>query len=126
MLIVAAAMVLYQEFESRILVPRVYGRTLRLSPAIVLVAQTLLGRHAWALRLPVALASTACVALVLSVVAFTLLQAPTLPFVARRLGVVAEGEAQQLDVESSPLTRSSYHARQQTESGEQNVSIKTA
>ena len=31
-------MFLYQEFESRILVPRVYGRVLRLSPAIVLVA----------------------------------------------------------------------------------------
>src|SRR6185503_14330530 len=30
LLIVAAAMFLYQEFESRILVPRVYGRTLRL------------------------------------------------------------------------------------------------
>jgi predicted PurR-regulated permease PerM len=35
---VAVAMFLYQEFESRILVPRVYGRVLRLSPAIVLVA----------------------------------------------------------------------------------------
>ncbi|HEY4179597.1 MAG TPA: AI-2E family transporter [Kofleriaceae bacterium] len=31
-------MFLYQEFESRILVPRVYGRTLRLPPAIVLIA----------------------------------------------------------------------------------------
>jgi cell volume regulation protein A len=39
------------------------------------------------------------------VIAFTLVQAPTLPWVARRLGVVAEGEAQQLDIESSPLTR---------------------
>ena len=39
------------------------------------------------------------------VVVFTLVQAPTLPWVARRLGVVAEGEAQQLDIESSPLTR---------------------
>ena len=39
------------------------------------------------------------------VVAFTLVQAPTLPAVARRLRVVAEGEAQQLDIESSPLTR---------------------
>ncbi len=38
MAIVAAAMFLYQEFESRILVPRVYGRVLRLSPAIVLIA----------------------------------------------------------------------------------------
>ena len=35
---VTVLMVLYQEFESRILVPRVYGRTLRLPPAIVLVA----------------------------------------------------------------------------------------
>ncbi len=38
MLIVAGAMAVYQEFESRILVPRVYGRTLRMSPAIVLIA----------------------------------------------------------------------------------------
>jgi len=37
-LIVIGLMVLYQEFESRILVPRVYGRVLRLPPAIVLVA----------------------------------------------------------------------------------------
>jgi predicted PurR-regulated permease PerM len=58
MLIVAGAMVLYQEFESRILVPRVYGRTLRLSPAIVLVALliggTLLGMLGALLALPVA------------------------------------------------------------------------
>ncbi len=39
------------------------------------------------------------------VVVFTLVQAPTLPWVARRLGLVAEGETQQLDIESSPLTR---------------------
>ena len=39
------------------------------------------------------------------VVVFTIVQAPTLPAVARRLGVVAEGEAQPLDIESSPLTR---------------------
>lgn len=37
-LIVVAIMVVYQEFESRLLVPRVYGRTLRLPPAVVLVA----------------------------------------------------------------------------------------
>jgi putative heme transporter len=37
-LIVAGLMVLYQEFESRILVPRVYGQVLRLPPAVVLVA----------------------------------------------------------------------------------------
>jgi predicted PurR-regulated permease PerM len=56
--IVAAAMFLYQEFESRILVPRVYGRTLRLSPALVLVALlvggTLLGILGALLALPVA------------------------------------------------------------------------
>lgn len=39
------------------------------------------------------------------VVVFTLVQAPTLPAVARRLGVTAEDEAQPLDIESSPLTR---------------------
>jgi predicted PurR-regulated permease PerM len=37
-LIVVGVMLLYQEFESRILVPRVYGRVLRLPPAVVLVA----------------------------------------------------------------------------------------
>jgi predicted PurR-regulated permease PerM len=37
-IVIVALMVLYQEFESRILVPRVYGRVLRLAPAIVLVA----------------------------------------------------------------------------------------
>jgi cell volume regulation protein A len=39
------------------------------------------------------------------VVVFTVVQAPTLPWVARRLGVAAAGEAQELDIESSPLTR---------------------
>ncbi len=56
--IVAIAMFAYQEFESRILVPRVYGRVLRLSPAIVLVALliggTLLGILGALLALPVA------------------------------------------------------------------------
>jgi predicted PurR-regulated permease PerM len=56
--IVALAMVLYQEFESRILVPRVYGRTLRLAPAMVLIALliggTLLGILGALLALPIA------------------------------------------------------------------------
>jgi putative heme transporter len=55
---VLVAMVLYQEFESRILVPRVYGRVLRLSPAAVIVALlvggTLLGIVGALLALPVA------------------------------------------------------------------------
>jgi predicted PurR-regulated permease PerM len=58
MLLVAALMFLYQEFESRILVPRVYGRTLRMSPAIVLLALlvggTLLGILGALLSLPIA------------------------------------------------------------------------
>jgi predicted PurR-regulated permease PerM len=37
-LIVLIALVLYQQFEDRILVPRVYGRTLNLPPVIVLIA----------------------------------------------------------------------------------------
>ena len=37
------------------------------------------------------------------VVLFTLVQAPTLPLVARRLGVAAEGEAREMEVESAPL-----------------------
>jgi predicted PurR-regulated permease PerM len=56
--IVAALMFLYQEFESRVLVPRVYGRVLRLSPAVVLVALlaggTLLGILGALLALPIA------------------------------------------------------------------------
>ena len=39
------------------------------------------------------------------VVVYTVVQGPTLPWVAKRLGVTAEGEAQRLDIESSPLTR---------------------
>jgi len=58
MAIVAGAMIAYQEFESRILVPRVYGRTLRLPPAVVLVALliggTLLGILGALLALPIA------------------------------------------------------------------------
>lgn len=41
-LIVVAAMVLYQEFESRVIVPRVYGRVLRL-PAIAVLLALLVG-----------------------------------------------------------------------------------
>ncbi|HEY4238761.1 MAG TPA: AI-2E family transporter [Kofleriaceae bacterium] len=58
MALVAAIMLAYQEFESRILVPRVYGRVLRLSPAIVLVSLlvggTLLGVVGALLALPIA------------------------------------------------------------------------
>jgi predicted PurR-regulated permease PerM len=58
MLLVAGLMFLYQEFESRILVPRVYGRVLRLPPAMVLVALlvggTLMGILGALLALPIA------------------------------------------------------------------------
>jgi predicted PurR-regulated permease PerM len=58
--VVVALMVLYQEFESRVLVPRVYGRTLRMSPATVLVALliggTLMGMIGALLALPIAAA----------------------------------------------------------------------
>jgi len=56
--IVFLLMVAYQEFESRILVPRVYGRVLRLPSAIVvvslLVGGTLLGIIGALLALPIA------------------------------------------------------------------------
>jgi predicted PurR-regulated permease PerM len=56
--IVLGLMILYQEFESRILVPRVYGRVLRLSPAVVLVTLlvggTLAGLLGALLALPIA------------------------------------------------------------------------
>jgi predicted PurR-regulated permease PerM len=57
-IIVLALLVVYQEIESRILVPRVYGRVLRLSPVLVivslLVGGTLLGIVGALLALPVA------------------------------------------------------------------------
>lgn len=56
--IVTVLMFGYQEFESRILVPRVYGHTLRMAPAIVLLALlvggTLLGILGALLALPIA------------------------------------------------------------------------
>jgi predicted PurR-regulated permease PerM len=58
MLVVAGVMLVYQEFESRLLVPRVYGRVLRLSPSIVLIALliggTLMGILGALLALPIA------------------------------------------------------------------------
>ncbi len=58
MIAVASIMLVYQEFESRLLVPRVYGRVLRLSPAVVLIALlvggTLMGILGALLALPVA------------------------------------------------------------------------
>ena len=57
-IIVVIAMVIYQEFESRILVPRLYGRVLRMSSALVVVALliggTLMGILGALLALPVA------------------------------------------------------------------------
>ncbi len=57
-LIVLLAMVFYQEFESRVLIPRVYGQTLRLSPVAVtlalLVGGKLLGIVGALLALPIA------------------------------------------------------------------------
>jgi hypothetical protein len=56
--LVLVAMLLYQEFESRILVPRIYGKTLRLSSATVIIALLvggkLLGILGALLALPVA------------------------------------------------------------------------
>ncbi len=55
---VLVALVVYQEIESRVIVPRVYGHALRLPPAIVLVALlaggTLLGILGALLALPIA------------------------------------------------------------------------
>ena len=56
--IVLVAFLLYMEFESRVLVPRVYGRVLRLSPAVVILALvaggTLMGIIGALLALPIA------------------------------------------------------------------------
>ena len=57
-LIVLAALLVYMEFESRILVPRVYGRVLRLSSTVVILALvaggTLMGILGALLALPIA------------------------------------------------------------------------
>jgi putative heme transporter len=57
-IVVTLLMFAYQEFESRILVPRVYGKVLRLPPAIVvvslLVGGTLMGIIGALLALPIA------------------------------------------------------------------------
>ena len=57
-ILVTVLMFAYQEFESRILVPRVYGRVLRLSPAIVIIALliggTLMGILGALIALPIA------------------------------------------------------------------------
>ncbi|MEO7730967.1 MAG: AI-2E family transporter [Kofleriaceae bacterium] len=57
-IIVFCLMFAYQEFESRILVPRVYGKVLRLPPAIVLISLlvggTLMGITGALLALPIA------------------------------------------------------------------------
>ncbi|HEY0194848.1 MAG TPA: AI-2E family transporter [Kofleriaceae bacterium] len=57
-LIVCVLMFAYQEFESRILVPRVYGKVLRLPPAVVLISLlvggTLMGIIGALLALPIA------------------------------------------------------------------------
>ncbi len=57
-ILVTVLMFAYQEFESRILVPRVYGRVLRLSPAVVIIALlvggTLMGILGALIALPIA------------------------------------------------------------------------
>ena len=57
-IVVLVAMLIYEEFESRVLVPRIYGRALRLPSSVVLVALlaggTLMGLLGALLALPVA------------------------------------------------------------------------
>jgi len=59
-LVVLGAILVFQEFESRVLVPRIYGRTLRLPPGAIVVALliggSLLGIPGALLALPVAAA----------------------------------------------------------------------
>ncbi len=58
--IVLVAFVLYHQFESHILLPRIYGRTMKLSPSVVvisiLIGATLMGIMGALLALPVAAA----------------------------------------------------------------------
>jgi len=57
-IVAIVAMLVYQELESRVLVPRVYGRVLRLHPAVVVIALlvggTLMGILGALLALPIA------------------------------------------------------------------------
>jgi predicted PurR-regulated permease PerM len=57
-LVVLVVLFLYQEFETRILIPRIYGRVLRLSPAVIILALLagglLLGIIGALLALPIA------------------------------------------------------------------------
>lgn len=57
-IVAVIAMLVYQELESRVIVPRVYGRVLRLHPAIVVIALlvggTLMGIFGALLALPIA------------------------------------------------------------------------
>ena len=59
-LVVLVAILVYQEFETRVLVPRIYGKALRLPPAVIVVALlvggSLLGMVGALLALPVAAA----------------------------------------------------------------------
>jgi predicted PurR-regulated permease PerM len=59
-MVVFGAILVYQEFESRVLVPRIYGKSLRLPPAVIVVALlvggSLLGIVGALLALPVAAA----------------------------------------------------------------------
>jgi putative heme transporter len=56
--VVLAALLVYMEFESRVLIPKVYGKTLRLSPTVVILALlaggTLMGVLGALLALPIA------------------------------------------------------------------------
>jgi len=90
-LIVLGSMLAYQEFESRVLVPKVYGRVLRLSAAVVvlalLIGGTLMGILGALLALPVAAA---------------------LQMVIRELRVTMPGEVP-LDAENQALDANAEH-----------------
>jgi putative heme transporter len=63
--IIAAGMILYQEFENRVLAPRVYGQALRLRPAAVTVALLVGGKLMGILGALLALPLTAAILMII-------------------------------------------------------------
>jgi predicted PurR-regulated permease PerM len=95
-LIVAGIMVVYQEFESRILVPRVYGHVLRLPPSVVLVALLIGGTLAGVLGALLALPIAAGLQMMLRQLHVDLPGAPSRDETAKELDHIASEVYEQL------------------------------
>jgi hypothetical protein len=107
-LAVLIAMILYQQFEDRVLVPRVYGRTLNLPPVIVLIAvlcgAELLGITGVLLALPLAAAGRVALDYVLENRSWLLSDLTEQPFAPdiEETGVAGEEEMAEGDPAEAP------------------------